>query len=186
MTTDTLLTFNAGSSTVKIGLFEVADGKPKRLARAVIDFRHDPPTLRLTEGPKQLDVRLNATSSDDLTAIISETFEELAKDFDFGRISLVGHRVVHGGDRFNGPAMLDDRTIEAIEALTPLAPLHQPQAMRLIHAIRNVYDDLPQTASFDTAFHRTNSEIVRRFALPRQLYDDGIKKYGFRAFRTNI
>jgi acetate kinase len=95
------------------------------------------------------------------------------------RVGLVGHRVVHGGDRFAGPIRLDDAAIEAIEALTMLAPLHQPHSLRVIKAIRHLRPDLLQTASFDTAFHRTNEEIIRRFAIPRKLHDQGLKRYGF-------
>ena len=61
----------------------------------------------------------------------------------------------------------------------PLAPLHQPQSLRLIRAVRHLRPGLPQVASFDTAFHRTQSDLVRRFALPRALFDEGIKRYGF-------
>jgi acetate kinase len=87
--------------------------------------------------------------------------------------------VVHGGDSFAGPARIDDTTLEAIDKLTMLAPLHQPQSVRLIRAIQHLQPDLVQTVSFDTAFHRTNAEVVRRFAIPRTLYDQGIKRYGF-------
>lgn len=174
-----LLTFNAGSSTVKIGLFEAGAGSPVRLARGVIDFRHEPLSFRITEGPKRLEVKLDAKRGEDLSEIIAETFEVLSKHFDIGKIASVGHRVVHGGDRFDGPVVIDDATIDAIDALTPLAPLHQPQSLRLIRAIRTVRMDLPQAASFDTAFHRTNADVVRRFAIPRELYDKGVKRYGF-------
>jgi acetate kinase len=80
---------------------------------------------------------------------------------------------------FDGPVVLDDAAIAAIDKLTMLAPLHQPQSLRLIRGVRDFKRDLPQAASFDTAFHRTNSEVVRRFAIPRSLYDEGIKRYGF-------
>lgn len=179
MSVKTLLTFNAGSSTVKIGLFALRAEGPVRIARGVIDFRHEPLTFRVTEGPEWPEIELGAKAGEDLTEIMSETFAGLARHFEIGRVAAIGHRVVHGGDRFDGPVHLDDGTIEAIEALTPLAPLHQPQSLRLIRAIRNVGPDLPQAASFDTAFHRTNSTTVRRFAIPRELHDRGIKRYGF-------
>ena len=69
--------------------------------------------------------------------------------------------------------------LKAIDKLTLLAPLHQPHSLRLIRAIRELRPDLPQSASFDTAFHRTNGEVVRRFAIPRAFHDQGIKRYGF-------
>jgi acetate kinase len=179
MSGEMLLTFNAGSSTVKIGLFEIIGEGPVRIARGVIDFRQKPLSFRITEGPKQLNIELDARPGEDLSGIVSETFEILGKHFDIGRIAAIGHRVVHGGDRFEGPAALDEAEIDAIDALTPLAPLHQPQNLRLIRAIRAVRADLPQAASFDTAFHRTNADVVRRFAIPRALHDQGVKRYGF-------
>ncbi|GMB79387.1 acetate/propionate family kinase [Shinella zoogloeoides] len=175
----TLLTFNAGSSTVKIGLFALRSGAPIRIARGVTDFHHDPLTLRMNEGEQRIEAALDARPDADLSGILSETVAVLGRHFDLGEVAAVGHRVVHGGDRFAGPARLDGESIAAIEALTVLAPLHQPQSLRLIRAIGNVLPDLPQVASFDTAFHRTNDALVRRFAIPRALHDRGIKRYGF-------
>jgi acetate kinase len=176
---DLLLTLNAGSSTVKIGLFETDGAGVRRVARGVIDFRQSPLNLRITEGPSTFKVDLEAEASDDLRAVVEETFGWLAKHFDISRVIAAGHRVVHGGDMFGGPVRIDDTTIEAIDALTMLAPLHQPQSLRLIRAIRHLRPDIAQAASFDTAFHRTNDEIVRRFAIPRALHDEGVKRYGF-------
>jgi acetate kinase len=175
----TLLTFNAGSSTVKIGLFALRAGGPVRLARGVIDFHHDPLTLRVSEGEQRIEDALDARPDADLSGILSKTVAVLGRHFDLGEVATIGHRVVHGGDRFTGPVRLDRENIAAIEALTVLAPLHQPQSLRLIRAIGSVLPDLPQVASFDTAFHRTNDALVRRFAIPRALHDRGIKRYGF-------
>ncbi len=175
----TLLTFNAGSSTVKIGLFELSPDGPVRIARGVIDFRHDPLTLRVSEDEQRIEAALEARPDADLSGILSETFAVLSRHFDLGEVAVVGHRVVHGGDRFDGPVRLDEKSIAAIDALRVLAPLHQPQSLRLIRAIGSVLPDLPQAASFDTAFHRTNDALVRRFPIPRDLYDRGIKRYGF-------
>lgn len=86
---------------------------------------------------------------------------------------------MHGGDAFSGATLITDDTLATIARFVDLAPLHQPQSLRLIRAIRHLRPDLPQTASFDTAFHRTQSDIVRRFALPREMFDAGIKRYGF-------
>lgn len=173
-----LLTFNAGSSTIKIGLFRIAEAGPQRQARGVVDFRQTPLKLRF-DGPEPLAIELRATPDEDLTDTVSAIFKALTKQLDIGRIAAVGHRVVHGGDRFGGPVALDDGTIDAIDALMPLAPLHQPQALRLIRATGKVAPDVPQAASFDTAFHRTNADVVRRFAIPRAFHDRGVKRYGF-------
>lgn len=179
MSAPLLLTFNAGSSTVKIGLFEVVSGAPRRLVSGVIDYRAKPLTFRIDEGGRTVTANLAAEASDDASAVVAETFDLLDDAFDLARLAAIGHRVVHGGDHFAGPILIDGTTLASIEALTSLAPLHQPQSLRLIRAVRKVRPDLAQTASFDTAFHRTQDELVRRFAIPRALHDAGIKRYGF-------
>lgn len=179
MNPELLLTFNAGSSSVKLGLFEINAAVTRSVAKGVIDFRKKPLSFRVTEGPATFEVDLEAEASDDLQEVIAETFGWLGKHFDMSRLTTIGHRVVHGGDTFAGPVRIDDAAIAAIDALTMLAPLHQPQSLRLIRAIRHLRPDLAQSASFDTAFHRTNAGVVRRFAIPRALHDQGIKRYGF-------
>lgn len=176
---DLLLTFNAGSSTVKLGLFEHDGHAARRIAKGVIDFHTQPLSFRLTKGHETFGVELAAKASADLSEVLTETFKWLANHFDIDRVASAGHRVVHGGDAFAGPVRLDDGTIDAIERLTALAPLHQPQSLRLINAVRSLRPNLRQAASFDTAFHRTNSEAIRRFAIPRTLHDAGVKRYGF-------
>lgn len=179
MRDDLLLTFNAGSSTIKIGLFTVGRVKATLRARAVLDFRTTPAGFRVTKGSQAIETELETEDSGDLVAVMTETFSRLAKFIDLSRVRAVGHRVVHGGDMFDGPALLDEAAIQDIDALTSLAPLHQPQALRLIRAIHRLRPDLAQVASFDTAFHRGHADVVRRFAIPRALHDRGIKRYGF-------
>jgi acetate kinase len=179
MTNGLLVTFNAGSSTVKIGLFEEAAAGTKRLAKAVIDFSGAPLHFRVSEGPQVFEVDLKASASEDLTEVIAETFGWLARHFDISATNAVGHRVVHGGDRFNGPVLIDESVVAEIDGLTRLAPLHQPQALRLIRAVRARRPELNQVASFDTAFHHGHADSVQRFAIPRALHDQGIRRYGF-------
>ncbi|MBW9056579.1 acetate/propionate family kinase [Rhizobium mesosinicum] len=177
--TDLLLTFNAGSSTVKIGIFAIEDANVRRIGKGVIDFRSEPLAFSLTEGPQTFETPLKAKLTDDLHAVIDETFKLLSEHFDIDAVRAAGHRVVHGGDDFIEAMALDMAAIEAINALTPLAPLHQPQALRFIRALKHLRPHLAQTASFDTAFHATQTDLVRRFAIPRVLHDEGIKRYGF-------
>jgi acetate kinase len=179
MSTPLLLTFNPGSSTVKIGLFSVVGGTAVRIGQGMIDFRRQPLRLHLSNGDKKTDVPLNAPITEDLHEVLDETLGWFAAHFPLDDLVSVGHRVVHGGDRFAGPVAIDDDTLTAIEELVPLAPLHQPQSVRLIRAIRHLRPHLVQSASFDTAFHRTQTDLVRRFAIPRALFDKGVKRYGF-------
>lgn len=177
--TDLLLTFNTGSSTLKIGLFQCDAHGARRIGKGLVDFSRRPLTFHLTEGPAVFDISLGAEGGEDLRDVIAETFDALDAHFDMAAARAVGHRVVHGGDRFTGPVRLDEASIGELDKLVALAPLHQPQALRVIRAVKHLRPTLAQTASFDTAFHATQSDLVRRFALPRALYDQGIKRYGF-------
>lgn len=179
MSSNILLTFNAGSSTLKLGVFSIADNLARRIGKGLIDFRRKPSMLQFNEDPSAEDIMLDAPTSGDLHEILDRTIEGIASRFEVGGIVAAGHRVVHGGDRFEGPVLIDDATLDEIGDLEHMAPLHQPQSLRLIRAIRHIRPALRQTASFDTAFHRTQSDLVRRFALPRTLHDEGIKRYGF-------
>lgn len=174
-----LATFNPGSSTIKIGLFGIADGQLSRIGKAMIDLRHTPLSLHVEEGDTRHDIALKAAGDEAFDEVLKEALGWMSGHFRHEEVTAVGHRVVHGGDRFDGPVRIDAQTLAEIEALVPLAPLHQPHAVRLIKAIARLRPELVQVASFDTAFHRTQSDRVRRFALPRALFDQGIKRYGF-------
>lgn len=173
------LTFNPGSSTIKLGVFALDNNAPRRIGKAMIDLARRPLSLELSDAAEAVSMPLKATVTDDLRDVIDEALGWLAQRFRTSRLVAVGHRVVHGGDRFTGPVAISDETLAAIRALEPLAPLHQQRSVRLIEAVSHLRPGLPQVASFDTAFHRSQSDLVRRFALPRALFDEGIKRYGF-------
>ncbi len=91
----------------------------------------------------------------------------------------IGHRVVHGGAHFKDATLIDDQVIAELDALTPLAPLHQPHNLAAIRAVRIAAPELPQVACFDTAFHTGNDVMAQLFALPYHYYEEGIRRYGF-------
>ena len=91
----------------------------------------------------------------------------------------VGHRVVHGGTRFAAPVVLDPATIAAIDALSPLAPLHQPRSLAGISAVRAALPDVPHVAAFDTAFHATLPDAASTYAIPAAWRELGVRRYGF-------
>ena len=176
---DLILTFNTGSSTVKIGSFECTGSSLQKSAKAGIDFAASPLNFHMERGKERLDIELQSGNSDDIVGVLSEVFDKLSAHIDLARIKAIGHRVVHGGDIFAGATLINDQTIQAIDDLSAYAPLHQPKSLALIKAIRQLFPDILQSASFDTAFHRTMPDVVRRFAIPRVMYDQGIKRYGF-------
>lgn len=94
-------------------------------------------------------------------------------------IAMVGHRVVHGGREFTHPEIITDAVLEKLQSYIPLAPLHQPAALKLIAEVLKLYPKVPQISCFDTAFHHTMPEIERRLPLPIWYHKEGIQRYGF-------
>lgn len=91
----------------------------------------------------------------------------------------VGHRVVHGGDKYSEPMVVNSEVLKILENYIPLAPLHQPHNLNTIRSVMKLGVDIPQVACFDTAFHHTNPAVAQQFGLPRQLSEKGIRRYGF-------
>lgn len=150
---DAVLVFNAGSATVKYALYSESEDELARGNVAVGPGGH---------------AEAIATALRDIEAHAGGT-----------RIVAAGHRVVHGGDAFAFPTVLNSGVISRLESLIPLAPLHQPHNLAGIRAVAANRPDLVQVACFDTAFHQSQPEIARLFALPRKYADEGVKRYGF-------
>ncbi len=174
-----ILTFNAGSSSIKVGIFAIENARPVRVSGAMLDLQRTPLRLRLDADGTSQEIALSAAISDDLQGVLDEMLAILTARHGLENLALVGHRVVHGGDTYTGPVVVDDKVLDRLSALVPLAPLHQPQNLRIIQAIRTLRPDVRQTASFDTAFHAGQPDAIRRFPLPRALFDRGVKRYGF-------
>jgi len=94
-------------------------------------------------------------------------------------ITAIGHRVVHGGGEFTHPVQITDSVLDKLRTYIPLAPLHQPAALKLIEEAQKLYPHVPHVACFDTAFHHTMPTIERRLPLPRSYHDEGVMRYGF-------
>ena len=95
------------------------------------------------------------------------------------KLKAVGHRVVHGGTYFSHSTLVTDEVVKKITSLIPLCPFHEPQSIEAIKNIKTIYPDIPQVVCFDTTFHRTQEHLATLFAIPRQLTDEGIIRYGF-------
>jgi len=173
-----ILTLNAGSSSLKIGLFSQA---LEVLATGLVDRIGGEGTLRL-RGPDEADLTLPeglpARFSDHGQAL-ETALAALTALFPGLDIGAVGHRVVHGGPDHDRPVRLDEATVEALEGLAPYAPLHQPHNLSGIRAAMARFPGAVQVACFDTAFHRDHPFVNDTFALPRALYDKGVRRYGF-------
>lgn len=124
--------------------------------------------------------RIGGTEVPDHAAALETVQKHLQEVLGERPIEAVGHRVVHGGERFAEPVLITHEIVRAIERLAPLAPLHNPAAALGIRALLDKWPKLPQVAVFDTAFHRTMPEYAWRYAVPDDLYKrHGVRRYGF-------
>ncbi|WP_018260542.1 acetate/propionate family kinase [Methylobacterium sp. WSM2598] len=175
------LVLNAGSSSLKFQVFEPGpDGAPRRLYRGLFEGLGDAPHLvvRDNTGAVVADERLDSGGFGHEEALL-HVADWLMAHRSGHRLAAVGHRVVHGGMAHAGPVRIDDAVLAALERLVPLAPLHQPHNLEPIRILRRQFPDLPQVACFDTAFHRGQPEIAQLFALPVEVADLGVRRYGF-------
>ena len=175
-----ILVINAGSSSIKFSVFETtADRAVSAEIHGQIEGIGNSPRLEVADAKGRGIVDRTVTAEDHESAItaIHDWFSEHVGSE--SRFAGVGHRVVHGGTTYAEPLLLDDRIITELEALIPLAPLHQPHNVAAIRAIRTAAPKVPQVACFDTAFHRAQPPLAQLFALPRELTARGVRRYGF-------
>ena len=168
---------NAGSSSLKFSFYEgerrlltgQVDGIGARPSASAIG----PDGEKIT--PPDLGAKPPTVPSEILPAILPWAKDRLGER----RLGALGHRVVHGGPRYSRPARVTPELLAELEALVPLAPLHEPYNLVPIKMAMSLNPELPQVACFDTAFHRTAPEVDQVFALPYSFYEQGIRRYGF-------
>jgi acetate kinase len=183
--TDVILVLNAGSSSIKFSLFAV-NPRGQDLAlryRGAIDGIGSDPRFVVgdTDGRRVVDHALagRRVGTGDHEEVLPVLHEWIAGHTDHLRVTAVGHRVVHGGEQFAEPVLVDDAILDQLDKLAPMAPLHQPHNLAPIRIIGRIAPDVPQVACFDTAFHRTQPPVSQLYALPRDLSATGVKRYGF-------
>jgi acetate kinase len=176
--TRAILTLNAGSSSLKVGAFAATE--ERLLAAVLVDRIGEAGTLRVKDGAGVERASMSLTAEiHDHHAALTTSLEWLAHALRELRVEAVGHRVVHGGPLHARPIVLDASGIAGLEAFIPLAPLHQPHNLAGIRAAFAAFPKAVQVACFDTAFHRAHPFVNDVFALPRDYYDKGIRRYGF-------
>ena len=179
---DVVIAVNSGSSSLKFAAYPASGdastplitGKVAGIGREpVLSARDDDGTIEATGAlqsiPKDADHRW----------IIGELLQRLQTRFSNLNPVAAGHRVVHGGRRFEGPVLIDAEVRRELESLVPLAPLHQPHNLAAIDAIAEVAPGTPQVACFDTSFHRSQPRLAQLYGLPKRLTDEGLIRYGF-------
>jgi acetate kinase len=180
---DTLLVVNAGSSSIKFQLFSAhpsVDRLELRFKGQIEGIGTRPRlTVKDAAGQVLIEQAHEAASVPDLMAAMGQVGDWLRERLG-GRPPLaVGHRVVHGGPDYATPVLIDETVLDRLERLVPLAPLHQPNNLAPIRAIRARTPETPQVACFDTAFHRGHPEVADRYAITESWYREGVRRYGF-------
>jgi acetate kinase len=173
-----LCVLNAGSSSLKFAVYGVADGGPSRLQSGEVERIGGEGRLLITSADGKAVHDRMVTTTDHAAAL---AMLASLPDGPLERQGLIGfgHRVVHGGPDLAAPVLVDAATLARIEALQPLAPLHNPPAVAVIKALSAMSPALPHVACFDTAFHRSHPPVTDRFAIPDALYREGVRRYGF-------
>ena len=165
-----ILVLNAGSSSLKVEVFDealssVIAGQVQSIGSA---------------GTLTLGDREDAVTTQDHAAALTLMLDALTDaGYPLSRFAAAAHRVVHGGTILTQPARVTPVVVEAIRAVIPLAPLHNPNNLAGLLALQQAAPDLPQYASFGTAFHATNPDVATRYAIPKTQTDAGIRRYGF-------
>jgi acetate kinase len=173
-----ILVINTGSSSLKLGLYVEREGQEHLLFDGLADgIGRDSGTLTMRDADGQV-VRSEALASTTQHEALREAVKWLA-ELSSGTPSAIGHRVVHGGPRLTTHQRITPEVLDQLRQCVHFAPLHIPMALKLIEEAQAAYPQTPEFACFDTAFHRTMPEAASRFALPRELYDRGVRRYGF-------
>lgn len=169
-----ILTLNAGSSSLKFALFDI-DNPPERRAWGQVERTGKESCLQIEAS----DGQRNRRGLDDECSAAQALDAVLDAVSDFGQPEIVGHRIVHGGDDFIEPILIDRSALGALEELDSLAPLHQPHNLAAVRHFFDVAPDLPQVGVFDTAFHAAMPQVARCTGLPKRFHERGIRRYGF-------
>ena len=177
---DFALVLNAGSSSLKFCVFRRPDNSAWELAsRGQIEGIGTSPHLSAKDdaGKKLVDENLDGVKDG------ADAIEALAKwlraNYGGSRVLGVGHRVVHGGTKFDGPTIVDEAVLKDLRDLIPLAPLHQPYNLAAIEAVFERLPGVPQVACFDTSFHRGHDEVADLIPFPADLRETGLQRFGF-------
>jgi acetate kinase len=173
----TILCLNSGSSSLKFALFCISEATEERLASGAVEEIGPTAHFWLRDSDKRalIDRRDNLPGAHECIGAIFAGLDHSG----LPQPIAAGHRIVHGGSLYTAPQKITRDMQENLKQLIPLAPLHLPAQIELIAAIAQHYPDLPQVACFDTVFHAAMPAVARRLPLPRELYDKGIRHYGF-------
>jgi acetate kinase len=178
---DAVLVLNAGSSSIKFSAFTLAGAGPSPLVKGQVEGLHTSPRFiaRDARGDTVAEKHWDAGTRLEHDQALEHIAQFLRGYRGTHELVAVGHRVTHGGVKYKGPVRIDAAILAELDQLSPLAPLHQPHNLTPVRLLQKQRPDLPQVACFDTAFHTTAPVVAQMFALPQELTDAGVRRYGF-------
>ena len=184
-----ILVINSGSSSIKYSLFDMAPrlheggaplatGLVEKIGEAISRIKH---TIAGEQGTEVVRELVVADHRQGLALMAGLLMDETVGVIQSpAEIAAIGHRVVHGGERFSQPTVITTEVMETVKSLIPLAPLHNPANLTGIEVAIEIFPEATQVAVFDTAFHQTMPAQAYRYAIPNRLYEDhSIRSYGF-------
>jgi acetate kinase len=177
-----ILSVNAGSSTLKFSIYPVDQGvvQPSVLVGSYEGLEpNGAPTLKYGFEGKFKSIPLECASGDPFACALNQLKELVLTLPNIPKIQAIAHRIVHGGSLFTNSVISTPSILNELSKLNALAPLHQPHNIEGVRAFATAFPDIPQVLCFDTAFHKTVSEIESAFALPNEITSEGVKRYGF-------
>ena len=177
---DYALVLNAGSSSLKFCVFVRPEDEDWRIAsRGQIDGIGTSPRISARDGKGETIIDKKAREVTNSRSALDALAAWLRSMYGGARVLGVGHRVVHGGVQFTVPTVITPEVLTELHRLSPLAPLHQPYNIAAIEAVAERLPNVPQVACFDTSFHRTMPAVAELVALPQEIRDEGVQRYGF-------
>jgi acetate kinase len=179
---DAIVVLNADSSSIKFSVYQIDEDDLSLAARGQIEEIGTSPHFVANDGSGATvgNAAVSGTSPCAHQPALAHLLTWIGEHFkDSMALRAVGHRIVHGGCNFIEPTLIDDSVLARLEQLTPLAPMHQPHSVAAVNAATALRPDLPQVACFDTAFHRGRAEVTERFGLPDEMFQRGVRRWGF-------
>ena len=174
-----ILVLNSGSSSLKFALYREARDSLVPVSRGEIEAMMTSPKFAAQGADGAASGAFSWSAPIDAETGFRYVLDWVGKAFPDVDVVAAGHRLVQGGDRFHGPALVDDEALAYLDGLSMLEPQHQPPEVEGIRALKRVHPDLPQVAVFDTSFHRSMPEVAQLYAVPKSVRDEGVRHWGY-------
>lgn len=174
-----ILVINCGSSSIKFGFYGGDSNTLSVLRNGEVNAIGANPRLQAFDSKGSSIVDRQLAKGSNHTQAMSALLDWALTTGTSRHIAAIGHRILHGGNLYKAPVLVTEHVLKQLDTLDPLGPLHQPHNLAAVRILAELMPEIPQVACFDTSFHSTLPKVANQFALPRWLYEKGVKRYGF-------